>query len=151
MPARPPITLYQKISLGIVVLMVVGLAVAFVYVELSKPNVGAPCKEHYQCRQPDGQCLKIPAYQPEPLDPGADPLMRSVTEMTNEIFDPLSPNKDSMRPAKTLGGYCTQACQSDDDCPKTMRCAEALSFRNSMLGPDWIDGKGQSVQLCMIR
>lgn len=151
MHARPPMTLAQKISVGVVVLMVLGLAGGLVYIELSQPNVGAPCKEHHECRQPEGQCLKIPAYQAAPIDPQADPIQRSVTEMTNEIFDPLAPDKDFMRSAETLGGYCTQACKSDGDCPKTMRCAEALSFRDSVLGPDWIDGKGQTVRLCVIR
>ncbi|MCA9706081.1 MAG: hypothetical protein KDK70_09560 [Myxococcales bacterium] len=144
-------TLGQKVGLGMLVGLVGLVAALLIQHELSKPGPGDPCREPRDC-YPDAQCLRISSFQPLLTEPGADIVTRSANDMTNQLLDPLAPGKDSLREAPTEGGYCTVPCETDGDCPDTMRCGEALSFpTSSFLGPDWIEGKGQSVKLCVGR
>lgn len=141
----------QKASLVVLAVLLGTLVGLQIYIQVTQPGPGDPCREHVDCR-PEGQCLRISSYRPLPVDPQGDPVTRITNQLVNDVMDPLGPNKELSREAKTDDGYCTVPCTTDEDCPKAMRCGEALSFEPvEFLGPDWIDGKGKPVKLCVKR
>ena len=60
-----------------------------------------------------------------------------------------------LREVELAGGYCTEECETDADCPEAMYCGEAVGARPSTLGRStnstWIHGKTTKIRTCMKR